>query len=715
MQAPISRPAGSIVSGGVKFSFFIYCGLALFTLIGLIGARAQAEDLLPFDVKLQEVLAHDDGKFLWYHARPASLPGQGNMGPRRCLLTLQKHLIADDHYSGMFVMDSTNDGRSWEGPNAVPELDWQTNSAGETIAVCDVTPRYHPPSGKLLLIGIKLRYSKEGLQLLDQPRSHEAAYAIHDPKSGSWTGWKVLELPDTESRFYLAAPGCGQWVVDHDGTILLPLYRRGPTDGPYVTTVVRCRFDGETLTLLEQGNELELNVERGLCEPSLAAFGGKYWLTVRNDQRGYVTHSSDGLHYEPIVPWVFDDGSDLGSYNTQQHWLVHSAGLFLVYTRRGANNDHIIRHRAPLFMAQVDPDKPCVIRKTERVVIPERGGEYGNFGAAEINAQESWVTSGEGVWSNDARARGAKGSVFVARILWSRPNQLVSDKVAAPRAPNKTDRVAAKGDSPQRSGAEISVALRARHRDESSGKESVAAQTEQWKPGETAIVVVDMWDKHHCRSAEQRVGEMAPKMNETLKQARKKGILIVHAPSNCMEAYTGTASRRRAQVAPQVEAPITFQWNNFDPAREAPLAEHLEKAGCSCDTAEPCGPSERVWTRQTPLIEIDDADAVSDDGQEVYNLFMQRGIKNVIIMGVHTNRCVLGRPFGIRQLVHLKMNVVLCRDLTDSYHRDPGHHFAGLREIIAHVERSWCPTMASSSLTDAEPFRFAADSTPIEE
>ena len=46
--------------------------------------------------------------------------------------------------------------------------------------------------------------------------------------------------------------------------------------------------------------------------------------------------SKDGLQYGPIHDWTFDDGSDLGSYNTQAHWLVHSDGLFLSYTRRGA-------------------------------------------------------------------------------------------------------------------------------------------------------------------------------------------------------------------------------------------------------------------------------------------------------------------------------------------------------------------------------------------
>lgn len=97
---------------------------------------------------------------------------------------------------------------------------------------------------------------------------------------------------------------------------------------------------------------------------------------------------------------------------------THSKGLFLVYTRRGANNDHIVCHRAPLFMVRVDTKNLHVIRNSEKVVVPERGAELGNFGACAI-------TGSEGMFMKDSAQRGAEGATFVARILWSQPNQLV--------------------------------------------------------------------------------------------------------------------------------------------------------------------------------------------------------------------------------------------------------------------------------------------------
>ena len=72
---------------------------------------------------------------------------------------------------------------------------------------------------------------------------------------------------------------------------------------------------------------------------------------------------------------------------------------------------------------------------------------------------------------------------------------------------------------------------------------------------------------------------------------------------------------------------------------------------------------------------ISGGDGISDNGEEIYSFFRQRKVRNVVLMGVHTNMCVLGRPFGIRQQVRLGMNVALARDLVAA-HREPvaGRH-----------------------------------------
>jgi hypothetical protein len=333
--------------------------------------------------------------------------------------------VTDDHYSGLYFLRTDDLGQTWTKPIEIPELAWQSGDNKETIAVCDVTPGWHAPSRKLILIGTKLRYSPKGQQLVDQPRSHECAYATFDPATRTWSRWKMLAMPQTETKFFLVAPGCVQWLVKDDGSLLIPMYFTGPGGSEYTSTVLHCSFDGIDLSYQGHGDELAIQGGRGFAEPSLIQFQGKYFLTLRNDAAAYVTRGTDGIHFDPVRQWTFDDGQDLGSYNTQAHWLAHTGGLFLTYTRRGANNDHIARNRAPIFVAQVDPDTLQVLRRTERILLPERGVMLGNFGAAAITADESWVTDAEFLSAREPHPRGADGTVWLGRVQWSRPNLMV--------------------------------------------------------------------------------------------------------------------------------------------------------------------------------------------------------------------------------------------------------------------------------------------------
>ncbi len=382
---------------------------------------ADAPAPVNFTVKLETVMKHDDDKFHWFHPRAAAIPARDGGGPS-VVMTIQKHLNISDYYSGLHVMTRSSPTAAWTGPTLPPELDWRQQPDGITISVADVTPGWHAPTGKLIAIGCQVRYSPKGKQLDDVKRAHQTVYAVFDPKTGTWTPWQVLELPQ-DDEFNFARNACSQWLVKPDGTLLVPLYIGRSAKERYSTTVAECRFDGAELTFVRHGSVLRLDVARGLYEPSLIAFQDRYFLTLRNDVGGYVSVGGDGLQFAESKPWLFDDGTELGSYNTQQHWLAHSDGLFLVYTRRGANNDHIVRHRAPLFMAQVNPATLQIMRATEKIVVPERGAELGNFGACAISESESWITVSEGMFMKDSKQRGAEGATFVSRVLWEKPNK----------------------------------------------------------------------------------------------------------------------------------------------------------------------------------------------------------------------------------------------------------------------------------------------------
>ena len=256
--------------------------------------------------------------------------------------------------------------------------------------------------------------------------------------------------------------------------------------------------------------------------------------------------------------------------------------------------------------------------------------------------------------------------------------------------------------------------LRFRHETgPASGRWHTLAQVAEWSPKKTAVVICDMWDKHWCKMSTERVGEMAPRVNDFVKSARQKGALIIHCPSDTLDFYKDTPQRKFAQSATQVEPKSPLQrWCRIDLTKEAPLP--VDDTDGGCDTV-PQDPNYKAWSRQIATIEIHDGDAITDSA-EAYYLMRQRGVENVLVLGVHTNMCVLGRPFSIRQLVQQGLNVALVRDLTDTMYNPAKSpyvsHFTGTDLVIEHIEKYWCPTITSGDLLDGKEFRFSADKRP---
>ena len=262
----------------------------------------------------------------------------------------------------------------------------------------------------------------------------------------------------------------------------------------------------------------------------------------------------------------------------------------------------------------------------------------------------------------------------------------------------------------------LSLTLRSRTK---GAPEKVVEKKVNWETGKTALIICDMWDDHWCKSAAQRVGEMAGPMNKMVNAARKKGIFIIHAPSSVVSFYDKTPQRKLAQAAPFSKSPsplsVKERWGTNwcwpDPKYEGVLPIDDSDMGCSCK-GEKCEIRE-AWTRQIKTIDMLEGDALTDNGQETWNLLTERKIDNVILCGVHLNMCVLGRPFGIRQMVKVGKNVALMRDMTDTMYnpeRPPGvDHFTGTDLVINHVEQYWCPSFTSADLVGGKPFRFKED------
>jgi nicotinamidase-related amidase len=245
----------------------------------------------------------------------------------------------------------------------------------------------------------------------------------------------------------------------------------------------------------------------------------------------------------------------------------------------------------------------------------------------------------------------------------------------------------------------MNLKLQVRSRTEAppgSGHWKESTPLKELPASETAILICDMWNEHWCRSATRRCDAIAHKMAPVIEAARARGVQIIHSPSDCMEYYKDTPQRRRMIELPAVEPPTPRE------IAEPPLPIDDSDGGCD-DT--PPDVSRKAWTHQHPAIRIAAEDGISDNGREVYNLLHQRGIKNLLIMGVHTNMCVLGRSFAIRQMTRWGIQCVLVRDLTDTMYnprmRPFVSHEQGTELVVAHIEKYWCPSTTSESILAA--------------
>ena len=211
---------------------------------------------------------------------------------------------------------------------------------------------------------------------------------------------------------------------------------------------------------------------------------------------------------------------------------------------------------------------------------------------------------------------------------------------------------------------------------------------------ETAILICDMWDHHWCKGAERRVEGLARVMAPVIDQARAHGIQIIHAPSEVMDFYKDTPQRQRILAVTRIEPPPGLSLT--DPALP------IDDSTGGCDTPDQFY---KAWTRQHAAIRIAGDDVISDNGREIYSFLRQKGIGNLLIMGVHTNMCVLRRSFAIRQMTNWGIHCVLVRDLTDSMYNPQNRPFVshdrGTELVIQHIEKYWCPSVLGPQLTTA--------------
>ncbi|HWD00072.1 MAG TPA: isochorismatase family protein [Candidatus Sulfopaludibacter sp.] len=247
--------------------------------------------------------------------------------------------------------------------------------------------------------------------------------------------------------------------------------------------------------------------------------------------------------------------------------------------------------------------------------------------------------------------------------------------------------------------AELSLKLRTRiELYRGSGYWRDAAVEEPVSPGSTALILCDLWDHHWCQSAEGRVDVLARKIEPVVELARSRGILIIHAPSDTMTYYREAPQHLAILAIPKVQPPAAKV------LADPPLP--IDDSDGGCDLAHnKLAVNTRVWTKENAAIHIAPADLISDDGGEVYSALRSRGIRTLLVAGVHTNMCILNRPFAIRQMTKWGVHCILIRDLTDAMYNPAKRpfvsHAQGTQLMIEYIEKYWAPTVTSEELVRA--------------
>ena len=343
-----------------------------------------------------------DKKKCLVHARCCCAPGY-------MIATAQYLNVAgSDLFSGILLSVSEDDGVTWsefvEQKGLMPIEDGQYTTVG-----CDATPMYHKKTGHVLLLGHTAEYEKGAMH--PNGRRRNTFYSVYDKTKKEFRQMKFLKMPE---GYEICGNGSGQSIELENGELLIPVYYKIQGVENMYAMVLRCAFDGEDLTVLELGAPMTIAIARGLCEPSLVYHKGRYYMTLRNDECGLVAESTDGVNYTNLQLWKWEDGSVLQNYNTQQHWMPVGDELYLVYTRRAGTNDHVFRHRAPLFAAKVENMR--LVRSSEFVVVGEKGARLGNFGVTAYRETGAIVMAAEWMQPAGCEQYGSDNHIYVAKV-----------------------------------------------------------------------------------------------------------------------------------------------------------------------------------------------------------------------------------------------------------------------------------------------------------
>ena len=375
--------------------------------------RRTAMKKIDFDFTRQSFMSGFDGKTC------KVVPSIATDG-KTVLIAYEKLLLTgSDVTVGSHVIKSTDGGKTFSNP--IPQKNLADTYEGDIRRTYSGTVYYNKKLGKWFSFGYSHIYEHDKHPvIINGCAVVNPLYIDVDAEKGEFVNHRILDFPFD----YISALSMGQIVECDDGDIIVPF---GFFSEKYVKSAVvtvKYTFTEDGVKVVKAGTPISgERFSRGIGEPSLAKLGDKYYLTLRSDEIGLYAVSDDGFTFSEPKPYKWDDGSILENHNTQQHWMISENGLFLAYTRKGAHNDHVFRHRAPIFMSRFDEENECLVRDSEVILVPELGARLGNFCAIAPQENEAWLVTAEWMQSWNEKLGvcekyGSNNSFWLAKVYF---------------------------------------------------------------------------------------------------------------------------------------------------------------------------------------------------------------------------------------------------------------------------------------------------------
>jgi len=227
--------------------------------------------------------------------------------------------------------------------------------------------------------------------------------------------------------------------------------------------------------------------------------------------------------------------------------------------------------------------------------------------------------------------------------------------------------------------------------------------TRRFNPAETALVLVDCWDRHYLKSFLERSDKIISEYIVPVREAcHEAGITVIHAPSPAQ-------AKRYPQSVQYAADDDLFGPSSHAHQPEWPPAAFRQRTGEYQEFAKPPGAVVQAWRvveadqrKIAPELEPREDEFVIATGRQLHRLCRHRKILHLLYAGFAANMCMLARDYGMRAMHQRGYNVVLLRDCTTGIEaRDTVQAEALRQAAVLEVEMMLGFSSTSSDLTRA--------------